>query len=57
MEKKMKEEMKKMNKKEKCVLCGKKTKYLRSTPIDKRKFFVEGCGQLCDDCGRVMGVE
>jgi len=35
---------------EECVLCGKETEYYRNTPIDKRKHYVEGCGQLCEDC-------
>ena len=33
-----------------CVVCGKKTPYLRSTHIDMRFFYVEGSGQLCEDC-------
>ncbi len=43
-EKKEKEEI------EECVVCHKKTEYLKSTPIDQRKYYVEGCGQLCEDC-------
>jgi hypothetical protein len=33
-----------------CVVCGKITPYLRSTHIDTRFFYVEGSGQLCEDC-------
>lgn len=33
-----------------CVVCGKKSPYLRSTHIDMRFFYVEGSGQLCEDC-------
>lgn len=43
-------EKEKMEEKDRCVLCGKETEYLRSTPIDQRKYYVEGCGQLCEDC-------
>jgi hypothetical protein len=58
MNKKIKERRKEeMTEKEKCVLCSKETEYYRNTPIDKRKHYVEGSGQLCDDCGNVMGVE
>jgi len=35
---------------EECVICHKKTEYFKSTPIDQRKYYVEGCGQLCEDC-------
>jgi len=33
-----------------CVICNKKTPYLRSTHIDQRIGYVEGAGQLCRDC-------
>jgi len=36
--------------KEKCVLCDKETKYDKDTPIQKRKYYVEGSGQLCKEC-------
>lgn len=35
---------------EECVLCGKKTPYVKSTHVDYRKGYVEGAGQLCSDC-------
>jgi len=35
---------------DKCVLCGKETPYLRSTHIDMRYYYIEGSGQLCEDC-------
>ncbi|HDQ16173.1 MAG TPA: hypothetical protein ENN45_03855 [Bacteroidetes bacterium] len=65
MEKKMKKKEKiekllrhyQKKEKEKCVICGKETEYLRSTPINKRKYYVEGCGQVCTDCGNEMGIE
>lgn len=40
----------KVDEKESCVLCGKTTSYLESENIDKRKYYVEGSGQLCEDC-------
>lgn len=33
-----------------CVLCNAKTRYQRSTHIDYRYGYVEGCGQLCESC-------
>lgn len=39
-----------MGENEKCVCCGGDTGVLCSTPISKRKHYIEGCGQLCDDC-------
>lgn len=38
--------------KELCVRCGKETEYLISTPIEVRKYFIEGAGQLCPECWR-----
>ncbi len=35
---------------DKCVICNKETEYLFSTPIDERRFFVAGVGQLCKEC-------
>ena len=38
-----------------CVMCGKKTPYLRSTHIDLRFNYVQGMGQICVDestCGK-----
>lgn len=36
--------------KEKCVRCGKETAYDQSTPVDMRRWYVEGSGQLCEAC-------
>ena len=36
--------------KERCVLCGAITPYHRETPIGERLYYVEGCGQLCENC-------
>lgn len=35
---------------EKCIICRKQTKVLKSTPIKERKYYVEGAGQLCKEC-------
>ena len=36
---------------EDCVSCGAQTKVPRDMHIDLRAFYIEGAGQLCDDCG------
>ena len=43
----LKEETKKPDNFDKCVICGKETPYLRSTHIDLREGYVEGGGQGC----------
>lgn len=35
---------------EKCVLCGNLTPYLNTTHVDERNYYVEGAGQLCEQC-------
>ena len=35
---------------DKCVMCGAKTEYTKDTPIDFRNNYVEGAGQMCQDC-------
>lgn len=35
---------------ENCVLCGAKTSVPQRLPVQLRKFFVHGCGQLCQPC-------
>jgi len=35
---------------ERCVCCWKQLDILKSTPIYHRKHYVQGCGQLCEDC-------
>jgi len=35
---------------DRCVLCGQKTEYSVSTPINEREGYVIGCGQLCKHC-------
>lgn len=36
--------------KDRCVLCGKETQYDVSTHIDFRNNYIEGAGQICDEC-------
>lgn len=36
--------------KEKCIVCEAETPYTVETPIDKRYYYVEGAGQLCEHC-------
>jgi hypothetical protein len=40
----------KNNKKEKCILCHKKTIYTVGTHIDERLYYISGAGQLCKEC-------
>lgn len=35
---------------EKCILCGSDTGVLVSLPADARKHYIDGVGQLCEDC-------
>ena len=35
---------------ENCVLCGKPTPYFSDTPVNVRKFYISGAGQLCKEC-------
>lgn len=37
---------------EKCVVCKKQTNVPIDLHIDLRKNYVEGVGQLCDDCAK-----
>jgi len=40
----------KQNETEKCVICGVDTKVPVDEHINKRDFYVEGAGQLCQNC-------
>ena len=42
---------------ERCVLCGKKTDIPVSMPVNRRKRFIGGCGQLCEDCYNTLKPE
>ena len=33
-----------------CVRCGQATAYDINTPIEMRRWYVEGAGQLCEEC-------
>jgi hypothetical protein len=35
---------------EHCVVCGSVTEYTKETPLNERIGYVEGAGQLCQDC-------
>lgn len=36
--------------KDKCVVCGKETEYDKDKHIDLREHYIEGAGQLCEEC-------
>ncbi len=36
--------------KEQCVLCKKELEVLTTTPIQERRFYIKGAGQLCKEC-------
>jgi hypothetical protein len=36
--------------KEKCVVCGDHTPYVKQDGIDDRKYYIDGAGQLCKKC-------
>lgn len=40
----------KPDEKERCVICWKETEYSKNTPIKDRQFYMEGAGQLCEEC-------
>lgn len=35
---------------EKCNCCGCDTGIPKDTPISNRKYYIQGCGQLCNKC-------
>lgn len=35
---------------DKCACCGCDTGIPKNTPLNTRKHYVQGCGQLCDKC-------
>jgi hypothetical protein len=37
-----------------CVDCGKETKYPKYLDIDYREHYIEGAGQLCDECAEKL---
>ena len=40
--------------KELCIRCGKPTPYDTNTPITLRRYYIEGSGQLCQDCFELL---
>ena len=40
--------------KELCIRCNKPTPYDINTPITVRRYFVEGAGQLCEECFNIL---
>ncbi len=42
---------------EKCILCGKTTNVFSNVPIECRKNYILGCGQLCDQCASNIKIE
>lgn len=42
---------------DKCVFCGEDTGIPTDTPINKRKHYVVGCGQLCRICSARIKFE
>lgn len=41
------------NETETCVICGKETNVLKTTHVDLRHNYIEGAGQLCEQCGEI----
>ena len=42
--------MDKMNEVERCVSCGTTTPYVMKQSIHERLYYIEGAGQLCENC-------
>lgn len=36
--------------KDNCILCGKETQFNKNCDIKDRLYYIDGFGQLCDDC-------
>lgn len=46
-----------MEEKDRCVICYAETPYTKDTPIEEREFYIEGCGQLCENCYQEIKAE
>ena len=46
-----------MEGRDRCVACYVETPYTKSTPIEEREFYIEGCGQLCEHCYQEIKTE
>ena len=42
--------MDKINEVERCVSCGTTTPYVMRQSIHERLYYIDGAGQLCEDC-------
>lgn len=40
-----------------CVLCGKLTEYFFDTPVESRKHYIIGVGQLCENCSTCLQLQ
>jgi hypothetical protein len=40
----------KKNEKDICVICNIETQYNKDFNINTRDYYIEGCGQLCQEC-------
>lgn len=40
-----------------CVVCRDVTSVRTDYSVEQRKYYVEGCGQLCDDCWHKTSTE
>lgn len=41
---------------EKCIRCNKPTPYDINYPVERRKYYIDGSGQLCQSCYEVLYV-
>ena len=39
---------------EKCIRCNKPTPYDINFPVDRRKYYIDGSGQLCEECWNAL---
>lgn len=40
-----------------CVYCGRATGIPKALPIDLRKYYIYGCGQLCENCYKKIALK
>ena len=40
--------------KELCIRCNKPTPYDINFPVDRRKYYIDGSGQLCEECWNAL---
>lgn len=39
-----------------CVLCGKILSIKKDLPVSKRQNYIEGAGQLCEECMKIINT-